>query len=63
MRNTKIMLALIATYITTWAFLTFVVWVLSTNITFKECAILEGVLFFQFMFGWIPTVIVSQDLV
>jgi hypothetical protein len=63
MRNTKIMLALIATYITTWAFLTFVVWVLSTNITFKECAILEGVLIFQFMFGWIPTVIVSQDLI
>jgi hypothetical protein len=63
MRNTKIMLALIATYITTWAFITFVVWVLSTNITFKECAILEGVLIFQFMFGWIPTVIVSQDLI
>jgi hypothetical protein len=63
MRNTKIMLALIATYITTWAFITFVVWVLSTNITFRECAILEGVLLFQFMFGWIPSVIVSQDLI
>jgi len=63
MRNTKIMLALIATYITTWAFITFVVWMLSTGITFKECAILEGVLIFQFMFGWIPTVIVSQDLI
>jgi hypothetical protein len=63
MRNTKIMLAAIATYIVTWTFIAFAVWVLSTNITFRECAILEGVLIFQFMFGWIPSVIVIQDLV
>ena len=56
------MLAVIATYITTWTLIAFAVWVLSTNITFRECAILEGVLFFQFIFGWIPSVIVSQDL-
>jgi hypothetical protein len=63
MRNTKIMLAAIATYIATWTFIAFAVWMLSVNITFRECAILEGVLFFQFIFGWIPSVIVSQDLV
>ena len=63
MNNTKIMLAVIATYIATWAFIAFAVWVLSTNITFRECAILDGVLLFQFIFGWIPSVIVSQDLV
>jgi len=63
MNNTKIMLAVIATYIATWAFIAFAVWVLSTNITFRECAILDGVLLFQFIFGWIPSVIVSQDLI
>jgi hypothetical protein len=63
MTNTKIMIAVIATYIATWAFIAFAVWILSVNITFRECAILEGVLIFQFMFGWIPSVIVSQDLI
>jgi hypothetical protein len=63
MTNTKIMLAAIATYIVTWTFIAFAVWMLSVNITFRECATLEGVLIFQFMFGWIPSVIVSQDLV
>ena len=62
MRNTKIMLAVIATYITTWAFIAFVVWMLSINITFRECAILEGVLIFQFFFGWIPSALVIEDL-
>jgi len=62
MRNTKIMLAAIATYITTFLSITFFAWIFSNGYTFKECAIFDAVILIQIIFGWIPSAVVSFDL-
>jgi hypothetical protein len=62
MRNTKIMLAVIATALTTW--LTFgTIGYLLSDITFKQTLISDGVLLSCLIIGWLPSVIVWFDLV
>ncbi len=61
MNNTKKMLAVVATYLATWLFLTIMCWIL-TDFTIKESSTTIGVLIIQFVLGWIPSVIVFEDL-
>lgn len=62
MKSTKIMLAAIATFILTWLFLGFIVYMCSTGATYKDCTANVPLGLVMFVVGWIPTVIVCMDL-
>ena len=62
MRNTKLMLAGLITFLLTWAFLGLIGYVLSNDVTYKECMTHEATIFILIVFGWIPTVVVFNDL-
>jgi hypothetical protein len=61
MKSTKIMLAIIATLLTTWTSMSLIGWMLS-ELSLRECYTNCGVLTCMFIFGWIPAVIISCDL-
>jgi hypothetical protein len=61
MKLTKIMLAVIATFILTWMLLAFIGYCLSDS-TFKDCAKSDGAIMLMLIFGWIPAVFVGMDV-
>jgi len=61
MKSTKIMLACIACFITTWLSVSLIGYMLS-DVTFKTCATDGGTMMFMLIFGWIPAFIVGIDL-
>jgi|32_taG_2_1085360.scaffolds.fasta_scaffold67317_1 hypothetical protein len=62
MRHTKIMLAVIATALTTWLAFGTIGYLLS-DITFKQILTSDAVLLSCLIIGWLPSVIVWFDLV
>ena len=62
MKTTKIMLAVIATFLITWLTLATLAYLLSSVTDFKTCATNNGTIMFMLIFGWIPSVIVGCDL-
>lgn len=62
MKNTIIMLAVIATFILTWMFISTIGYLLSQDVTFREVATHGGTLMAMLIFGWIPAVITGSDL-
>lgn len=61
MKHTKIMLAVIATALTTW--LTFgTISYLLNDISFKQTLISDAVLISCIIIGWLPSLIVWMDL-
>jgi hypothetical protein len=61
MKTTKIMLAVIATFLTTWCVMGLIGYLLS-DASYKECMIDGATLMFLLIFGWIPSVIISYDM-
>lgn len=61
MKSTKIMLAIIATLLITWTFMSLIGWILS-DLTLKECYTHVGTMLCMMIFGWLPSVIVGCDL-
>lgn len=61
MKPTKIMLAAIATTITTWTFMSLIGWALS-DMSLRECYTHGATLMLMLILGWIPAVIVGADL-
>ena len=61
MKSTKIMLAIIATLITTWTSMSLIGWMLS-ELSLRECYTDDGILICMILFGWIPAVIIACDL-
>ncbi len=61
MRHTKIMLAIIATALTTWLAFGTIGYLLS-DLSFKQTLISDGVLLSFLIIGWLPSVIVWFDL-
>ena len=61
MKSTKIMLAVIATFITTWTSMSLIGWMLS-ELSLRECYTHGGTLMLMLIFGWIPSVIIADDL-
>jgi Na+/proline symporter len=61
MKSTKIMLAVIATLISTWTLMSLIGWVLSDT-PLRECYTHGGILMLMLIFGWIPAVIIGADL-
>jgi hypothetical protein len=61
MKNTIIMLAVIATIILTWMLFGLVGYLLS-DLSYKECMTHGATLMLMLMFGVIPAIVVANDL-
>lgn len=61
MRATKVMLAAIASFITTWSSVSLIGYALS-DMSLRECFINNGTIMFMLLFGWIPAFIIACDL-
>jgi len=62
MKSTKIMVACIACFLTTWLSISFIAYLLSSVTDFRDCVTNGGTIIFMLIFGWIPAVIVGYDL-
>lgn len=62
MRDTKIMLAIISTLLSTWTLMSFIGFMLSDT-SLRECYTHGGTLMLMLMFGWLPSVVVANDLI
>lgn len=62
MKYTKLMLAFISTFITTWLTISTIGWLCGTFVTFKFVATHQAVMAFMMLFGWIPAIIVVNDI-
>ena len=60
MKSTKIMLAVIACFLTTWTSMSLIGWMLS-DASLRECYTHGGTLMLMLIFGWIPAVIIACD--
>ncbi len=61
MRATKVMLAAIASFITTWSSVSLIGYALS-DMPLRECFINNGTIMFMLLFGWVPAFIIACDL-
>jgi len=61
MKQTKIMLALVATFMLTWMLISSIGYFLS-DYTFRECATACPTIMFTLVVGWIPCIFVGDDL-
>ena len=61
MKSTKIMLAIIATILITWTFMSLIGYILS-DLSLRDCYTNVGTIICMTIFGWIPSVIVGCDL-
>ena len=61
MKQTKIMLAVLATILLTWCVMGLIGWMLS-DLSYRECMTNTGTLFLMLFIGWIPSIIVGADL-
>ena len=61
MKSTKIMLAIIATLLSTWTLMSLIGYILS-DLSLKECYTNVGTIICMTLFGWIPSAIVACDL-
>ena len=61
MKSTKIMLAVIAAFLTTWCVMGLIGYLLS-DLSYRECMIDGATLFFLVTIGWIPSVIIGYDM-
>ena len=55
------MLAVIATFLSTWIVLGLIGWCLS-DLSFRDCMTHGGTLMFLMFIGWIPAIIVGDDV-
>lgn len=62
MKDTKIMLAIVGTLLATWTFMSFIGFMLS-DASLCECYTHGGTLMLMLMFGWLPSVVVANDLI
>ena len=61
MKNTKLMLAVVATFLGTWIVLGLIGWLLS-DLRFRHCLTHGATLMIMMIVGWIPALIVGQDV-
>jgi len=62
MKKTKIMLAIIITFLTTWFVVTLITYMLSSDISLRKAATEHFTLIIMVVFGWIPSVVIGIDL-
>jgi len=62
MQNTKLMLAAVITFLITWVLLGLIGYLLSNDVSYKECMTDEVTIFVMVVFGWVPSTLVCIDL-
>lgn len=62
MKSTKIMCAMIATFLLTWLALGTVNYLVTEDITFRDAVTAPGIALILLTVGWVPAVIVGNDL-
>ena len=62
MKNTTILLAILATLFATWQTISLLIWAFSEEMSFRSSATSVGVILIMFLFGWIPAVVLAIDL-
>ena len=62
MKSTKIMLAVLAVFILTWMIVGLIGYLLSDGFSYKQCLTHMGTVFTMLLIGWLPAVIVGNDL-
>jgi uncharacterized membrane protein len=62
MKNSTILLAILATLFATWQTISLLIWAFSEDMSFRSSATSVGAILIMFLFGWIPAVIVAIDL-
>lgn len=62
MKSTKIMVAVIATFLITWLTIATIAYLLSSVTDFRSCAANGGTMMFMLFIGWVPAFIVGFDL-
>ena len=60
MKSTKLMLAVIATFLITWCVMGLIGYLLS-DLSLRDCLTHGGTLMLLMVIGWIPSVIVAYD--
>jgi hypothetical protein len=61
MKSTKIMLAVIASLLTTWTSMSLIGWALS-DMSLHECYTHSATIMFMLILGWLPAIIIASDL-
>ncbi len=61
MKSTKLMLAAIATLLITWCVMGTIGWCVS-DLSFRDCLTHGGTLMLMMIIGWIPAIIVANDV-
>lgn len=61
MKSTKIMLAVIVTFLITWCVMGLIGWCLS-DLSFRDCLTHGATLMLMLFLGWIPAIIVGNDI-
>lgn len=61
MKSTKLMLAVIATFLITWIVLGTIGWCMS-DLSFKECLKHDATIFIMLVLGWVPAIFVGSDV-
>lgn len=61
MKSTKLMLAVIATFLSTWCVLGLIGYLLS-DLSFRDCMTNGATIMIMFIIGWIPASIVGYDV-
>jgi hypothetical protein len=61
MKSTKIMLAVIASLLTTWTSMSLIGWALS-ELSLRQCYTHSGTIMLMLIFGWVPAMIIAFDL-
>ena len=61
MKSTKIMLAVIATFLITWCVMGLIGYLLS-DLSFRDCMTHGATLMLMLLLGWIPAIIVGNDV-
>ena len=61
MKSTKLMLAVIATFLITWCVLGSIGYLLS-DLSFRDCLTHGATLMLMLLLGWIPAIVVGNDV-
>jgi hypothetical protein len=61
MKSTKLMLAVIATFLITWCVMGLIGYLLS-DLSFRDCMTNGATIMIMFIIGWIPASIVGYDV-
>ena len=61
MKSTKLMLAVIATFLSTWCVLGLIGYLLS-DLSFRDCLTHGATLMLMLLLGWIPAIVVGNDV-